>query len=256
MRRIVVVRFFVLALLCLKLAHAAEPVKITIGTWCPYVCNDKSRPGILVEISTAAFAARGLSTVYINQPWQRELATTRRGHVDAVLGIARADAPDLLFPKRSIGHFKPCFYVRSTSTWTYRDVESLKQIRLSVLQGETFGTLVDQYLSGEGSRNGLVDFLSGDQYLAQHFRKVLIGRDDAALEDERVISNFLRETNQTERFRKAGCLEQEEVWIAFAPFGKNSATYLSAFEQGLDTIIKTGRFKAILDKYGLDVQSF
>lgn len=173
-----------------------------------------------------------------------------------VLGITRADAPDLLFPKRSVGHFKPCFYVLSTSTWTYRAIESLKQIRLSVLQGETFGTPVDQYLSGEGSRNGLVDFLSGDQYLAQHFRKVLIGRDDAALEDERVVSHFLRETNQTERFRNAGCLEPAEIWIAFAPSGKNSAAYLTAFEHGLDSIIKTGQFKAILDKYGLNVQSF
>lgn len=86
MRRILVVQFFVLTLFCTKQTHAAEPVKITIGQWCPYVCTDKSRPGILVEISTAAFAASGLSTTYFNQPWKRELVTTRLGHMDACIG--------------------------------------------------------------------------------------------------------------------------------------------------------------------------
>ena len=238
-------------------AHAAAPVKIVISPWCPYICtDDKARPGVLVEITTAAFASQHAAVNFVDLPWQRQLMSTRDGSADAILGISRSDAPDLLFPRRPTGNFIPCFFVPLSSTWKYGGVNSLRNIRLSVLKGENFNKDVDAYLNGEGAHNGRVDFLSSESYLTQHFQKLAAGRADAVLEEARIAQNYLRSSHQSGRFKLAGCLDATPIWIAFTPSGSSGTAAMAVFEQGLDEIQKSGQLKAILEKYGLDQKSF
>ncbi|MFC4161399.1 substrate-binding periplasmic protein [Chitinimonas lacunae] len=235
--------------------QAAEVVKVSLSPWCPYICTDPVKPGALIETITAAFATKGLQVRYIDVPWTRQIAMVRKGEVDAMSGVGKADVPDLVFPARSTGRYQPCFYTLANSTWQYEGIPSLKNIRLSVLKDTTFSKEVDEYINGEGKRSGKVDFLHDEDYLTQHFRKLEAKRVDVVLDDATVVNHFLNE-KRLAKPRQAGCLKASALWLGFSPVGKNTKTYLAAYEQGLETIRKSGQLKAILGKYGIDELSF
>jgi hypothetical protein len=135
-------------------ARASGPVRVSAGTWCPYVCQDEARPGALVELTRAAFAAVDIAVTFRILPWEREISTTRRAETDAMLAVAKGDVPDFVFPKRKIGRFRPCFF------------------------------------TGEGSSSGAVDFLYSDDYLPLSFKKIDAGRVDVMLDDMNVVRDL------------------------------------------------------------------
>lgn len=237
-------------------AEAAEAVKIARAPWCPYICNDPLKPGALAEVVAAAFAAKSMSVTYTTLPWARELAMTRSGEMDAMLGVGKNDAPDLVYPSRSTGRYQPCFYTLPGSKWEYQGVDSLKAVRLSVLQNQTFAPEVDAYIGGEGKKSGKVDFLHDENYLAQHFLKLEAKRVDVMLDDANVVRYHLENARKANQFRQAGCLRASAIWLGFSPAGKNTKAYMAAYELGLDTIRKSGQLKTILSKYGIDESSF
>ncbi|MGQ5522383.1 substrate-binding periplasmic protein [Chitinimonas sp. PSY-7] len=237
--------------------YAAEPVKITVSPWCPYICDDQTAPGALVEITTAALRKGGFSSTFTKLPWLRQMASTQSGAMDAVLGIVKTDAPDLIFPTRSTGRYQPCFYVLATSNWEYNGIASLKSVRLSVLKGQTFNNKeMDSYIRNGGTGKGTIDFLSTENYLPQHFQKLILGRVDVMLDDAKVASHYLEQTHQTSHFKQVSCLETTPIWIGFSPLGKHSQDYAAAFDEGLEAIQKSGQLKAIIKKYGMDEASF
>ncbi|WP_186293302.1 ABC transporter substrate-binding protein [Chitinimonas sp. BJB300] len=238
-------------------ADAGEPVKISISPWCPYICEDKAAPGVLVEVTAAALLAKDLDSSFTSLPWLRLMATIKSGAMDAVLGIAKSDAPDLIFPSHSIGFYQPCFYTQASSKWVYKDVSSLRHVRLSVLKGQTVNDQeVDDYIHDESTRRGAIDFLSTENYLTQHFRKLALGRVDVVLDDARVVSHHLQQTTQANQFKQVSCLKATPIWIGFSLVGKHSKAYAMAFDEGLNAIKKSGQLKLILKKYGIEETMF
>jgi len=233
-------------------ARASGPVRVSAGTWCPYVCQDEARPGALVELTRAAFAAVDIAVTFRILPWERQISTTRRAETDAMLAVAKGDVPDFVFPKRKIGRFRACFFTGATSDWLYSGVASLKSRHLSVLRGTTYADeQINAYINGEGSRSGAVDFLYSDDYLPLSFKKIDAGRVDVMLDDMNVVRAFLSATGQETRFKMVGCLPMTSLWLAFSPGAVNAQSLADSFDLGLARISKTGQATQIYEKYGL-----
>jgi polar amino acid transport system substrate-binding protein len=233
-------------------ARATNPVRVSAGTWCPFVCQDDARPGALVELSRAAFAAVDIAVTFRILPWGREIAATRKAETDAIVAVAKSDVPDFVFPSRKIGRFRPCFFTGAPSNWVYRGVSSLKSIHLSVLRGTTYpDDEVNAYLDQAGSRPSAVDFLYSDDYLPLSFKMIEARRADVMLDDRNVVEAYLHTSDQQARFRIAGCLPTTGLWLAFSPSAANAQSLADSFDLGLGRIVQSGEAKRIYEKYGL-----
>lgn len=112
-----------LALLLLTTAPllAASPViRIAVIDWCPQLCPQQEREGYILDLVREVYRPTEYRLQLDVYPWSRALAMVRQGKVDAVLSPARAEAPDLRFPRQEVGVQRMCFLSAEAMTGIIR----------------------------------------------------------------------------------------------------------------------------------------
>ena len=97
----------------------ADPIRITVTEWCPYMCTGKDQRGFATDIVDAAFDSQGHEVEFVTLPWLRALEQTRKGETDGSLAPAKAEASDFIFPSLPVGHQQMCFFTRSDQSWRF-----------------------------------------------------------------------------------------------------------------------------------------
>lgn len=259
-------RFLLFCYICLLLlyapvsARAEEAVTLTLvaDPWCPYTCGEQdANKGTMIEIAEAAFALQGIKVNYKVIPWARALEMVRAGKYDAVVGATKNDAPDFVFPSNEQGLQSMMFWVKKDATWEYHALADLDAINMGVIQGYTYGKVVDDYVQKNMENKVKLQVMSGDTALKLNIRKLLAGRIDVLPEEASVIRYYFQSNGVDFPLKSAGMVSEKDsiesraLYVAFSPANKNAQKYAAILSDGMKMLRESGKLAAILYRYGL-----
>ncbi len=245
-----------LLLVCVSLSVSGDDndrvITLVADEWCPYNCvANSTEEGFVIDIARAVFEPKGYAIHYKSVPWTRAVLKTLSGEYDAAVGATKPELPTAIFPQQSFGYSTNYFVVSVDSMWEFTGVESLKNIRLGVIQDYDYGDDIAAYLAREAGSDNIV-IMKGDGIFEQCLRLLVVGRIDACLEDKNVAFYSVKKLGLLGKVMLAGKTDIDQaLYIAFSPKNKHSALYAKMFSEGLDALRESGQLKAILARYGL-----
>lgn len=221
---IFLLKLLVLSILAKPLGYAAthqpeSTITLRCDDWCPYSCSPSSpQPGILIEAAKIIFQKQGYQVNYAILPWTRSIALTRAGKFNAIVGAFKEDAPDFVFPKHHLAISVNSFFVLRDSTWHYKKLDNLTDIRLGIALGYAYGEPFDSLFNTKPRPNNLW-VATGNTPLEDNMRMLISKRLDAILENRYVVQYYLKQQTdfQQTQLKEAGVSSIDRVYIAFPP---------------------------------------
>lgn len=232
-----------------KQSSAAETLKLRSDLWCPYACEPGDKPGALVEIAQKVLEPLGYKIDYQLVNFARAVSDTRAGVYDGVIGAAKVDAPDFVFPKDSQVSVTFEFFNLKTSSWKYKG--SLDDKKITVINGYNYDEFVNKFLAEKDPHFIVV---SGDDAQEQMVRMLVSHRTDALYEAKAVFMETVgRLKMDANQFQSAGSPSQkpQQIYIAFSPKNKRSQKLAQEIDAGMKKLRRSGELKKIYSKYGL-----
>lgn len=230
----------------------ADTITLRADVWCPYNCEPASaNPGYMIEIAKAALEPAGHKVDYANLNWARAIVESRNGAFTGIVGAAKNDAPDFVFPDNSMGHASNCFFAKPDSAWKYESLDSIKGVTIGVIKDYSYEDSFDEYVKANAKDSKKIDFVSGDTPLDLNLKKVAAGRITAFIEDAAVLDNHLAEKKMTGVVKNVGCIKESDVFVAFSPKNPKSKEYAKLLSDKVAAMRKDGSLSTMLKKYGL-----
>lgn len=226
-------------------ALAAEPLRVGVSFAIPpYVIQQEGR-GIELDLLTEAFAGSGYEPRFIYLPLERTFRMLEEGKLDAIINVkpgmldhAHLSQPVLSFHNR-------VFTLEQTQVRTLAD---LKTLRVSAFQrarqilGEEFARIADQ--------NPRYEEVARQEGQVQ---RLLLGRTDAVVLEQRVFYYYLAQLTQTEQDRGRYAFSQIRQRDLFKPthyhFAFRQAAQQQWFDRQLARMKEDGRYQRIFATY-------
>lgn len=249
-RKISLLFVFLSTIFIFSTPSIADEITIVADQWSPY-CGvpDTAKPGYGIEIAQLAFKNAGHTVKYINMPWNRAITATRKGNYNAIIGAYKEEAPDFVFPEEEFGVTNNCFYVKNGNSWKFKDLQSLQNLRVGLVEDYSYGEELDRYFK---EHKESVQYARGEDPSETNIRKLLAGRFDVFIEDENVVLEKIEKMGVADKVINAGETGVKgKIYIAFSPNFAKSKEYADIFTKGIKTLEESGELKKILDKYGL-----
>lgn len=229
------------------------PEKLVVASidWCPQLCPEGEQEGYIMDTVKEIFADSPFELEVVTYPWSRSIHMARTGEVHALLSPARAEAPDLLYPKEEVGAQKMCFFASRGSAWTYQGKASLKGQMIGIAQDTSIEELNDFIAE---NKEGFHFLTYGPRYLPLSFRMVDGGRLNSFLFTYNSTIYALQKEGYTNKIVPAGCVSKANVYMAFTPDLEKRAFVLKAmeyFDQKMRELVQAGRVPEIMKSYGL-----
>lgn len=235
------------------LAQAAETLSIRSDTWPPYNAEPKSpKPGYMIQVLWEIFGPLGYKIDYDILSWTESLDAVRAGQFHAVVGAAKDDAPDFVFPEETFGRSDTAFFVRKGAAWKYNGAASFEKIRLGVIESYSYNEEVDAYLEAKTGAASVI-VATGDDPLLQLIHMLQLGTIDVIVEDSNVMFAALIDNNiPLGNIIPAGrSTEISDLYIAFSPAAAHAKTLAENFDSGIRELRQSGKLQGILKLYGL-----
>ncbi|MDX1975832.1 MAG: transporter substrate-binding domain-containing protein [Rickettsiales bacterium] len=241
-------------------AEPTETITLVADYWCPYNCEEKAAaPGYMVEVAKQIYNKANINVVYKVMTWKDAIAEARKGTYTAIVGANRGDAPDFIFPELVQGISINQVWIRNDSDFKYKNMRSLDNLRLGVVEGYSYGKIADSYIAERIKKNdGTIVVLSGENVLAANINALLKRHVDAILEDRNVIEYYFASHNLPMTIKSAGNpvdindYSDTYVFIAFSPNHPKSKEYAKLLSNGMRQMRQNGELEKILDIYNMD----
>lgn len=234
-------------------AFAAETLSVRADIWPPYNDEPKSnKPGYMIMVLMEIFLRQGYVLDYQTLAWDESIETVRKGQFNAVIGASKDDAPDFIFPKESFGISDTAFFVKPGNPWKFNGIDSLKKVRLGVIEGYAYDEALDAYINTHKGTDKVV-VSTGDDPMKNLIFRLENGHIDAIAEDTNVMmAALLSGRAPLKGIVSAGSSkEKSELYIAFSPKNSKSKELAAKFDAGIKELRSSGKLKAILSLYGL-----
>jgi polar amino acid transport system substrate-binding protein len=205
----------------------------------------------MIELAKLVFETKGHEIDYQLMPWTRSLDAVGKGTYDAVVGTDPEESPSFVFPKESLGVNKNGFYVKKGSSWKYGGIDSIKQIRLGIIDGYGYYTDLDSYIE-EGGKGPKLFAATGDDALPKLIKMLKAGRLDVVIENINVMTHELNAGKLSGEIVQAGSPNEEApLYMAFSPAKESSKEYAKILDDGIVELRNNGKLQEVLTKYGL-----
>ena len=207
--------------------------------------------GYFLDIARAVFEPKGHRVTYIVRPWRRAVREVEAGAYDALLGPFMSEAPGFIFPEEEIGFTTLSFFTRNDSTWTFTGLDSLKDVRLGIIQDYDYRRWLQEFRL-EHPENLVV--VSGEDAIARNLQLLIRGRIDAIPTNEFSFRYRAKAVGVLDQIRFAGHDTIEggrNLYIAFSPSRTASKVYAEMLSEGIQELRKSGRLAEILATYDL-----
>ncbi|GAB6039672.1 substrate-binding periplasmic protein [Endothiovibrio diazotrophicus] len=232
---------------------SADLITLRADEWCPYNCApDSDKPGYLVEIAKRVFEGAGHQVDYQLLNWARAIEETRAGKYTAIVGAARGDAEDFVFPAEVLGKSVNAFVARKDDPWSYTGIASLENRKLGVVRDYSYNDAVDGYVEAHKNDAERVQIASGDNALEVNLRKLQKGRLDTVVDGQYVLTYTLTRLGLNDSIHLAGADDSPDpIYIAFSPKAPKAGEYAELLATGVAAMRASGELQQILAKYGL-----
>jgi polar amino acid transport system substrate-binding protein len=232
----------------------ADTITVRADLWPPYNADPASdHPGYAVEVLKAIFTPLGHTIDYQTMPWTRAVEAATSGKIDAIIGASTSDAPACLYPSESMGTINNIFLVKKGSPWKFSGVDSLKKIKLAVIDGYSYDDngAIDTYIKAGADPD--VQVMTGDGSLERNIKKLQAGRVDAVIENDIVVTATLKQMGvEPVEFDNAGQANaSKDLFVAFAPGKDNTKQYAAQWDEGIKKLRASGELQKITDRYSV-----
>jgi polar amino acid transport system substrate-binding protein len=232
----------------------ADVITLRADTWCPYTCDPKSpKPGFMIELAKQSLEPAGHTIDYKTLNWARAIKETRIGKYSAIVGAAKSDAPDFVFPGEANGSQNMCFFTLADNKWRYQSVKSLENILLGAINEYSYGDDIDAYIKKNGTNPKLLDLIGSENPMALNVKKLLNKRIGAFVDDRDATSTFLKtQGDSAQKIQLAGCATSSDLFIALSPKNPKSEELAKLIQDKIAAMRKDGTLKKLLNSYGVE----
>jgi polar amino acid transport system substrate-binding protein len=206
-------------------------------------------PGFAVEIARSVFTGSGFDVDYKIVNWARCIEDSRAGRFDGIIGAIPADAPDFIFPHEAVGVSSDGYAVRTNDPFQFLDAHSLDGKVLGTVRNYNFSGLIGEYIAAHRNDSRRIEFVSGDDALAQNLAKLAAGRLDVVVDDDNVLRNGIALRGLQDRLKVVRGLNADPVFIAFSPATADAKALADTLDAGILRLRASGRLAEILDAY-------
>ncbi|MEN9465377.1 MAG: hypothetical protein RL217_1558 [Pseudomonadota bacterium] len=215
------------------LSYSAQAQELHLGAtqWCPYTCEKTPEQGILTAYVTALLAKQNINVTITFGPWTRITKSVQAGELDGLVTQTRSEAPEQWTTQIPIILHQNCFYTRSDSTWRYQGIDSLKSLRLGIVDNYGYEDKLDLYLQSQKNKNSEVTAITGEDLTIRLYKMLQAKRLDLYLSNDLVNDWELKQHQVQEPVREAGCAGSEAIYFSLHPRTANAKEILKRFDQ-------------------------
>lgn len=246
-----------LLILCLTLfihtpETSAETIVMKADRWCPFNCDStasvKSVNGFMVDVAKIIFERKGHNVVYQVDTWSNSIKSVREGKATALLATTKADAPDFIYPEKSMGSNKECFYVKINDPWEFIDFRSLKKRKIGTVEAYAYsGELTAFLLENPDS----IIKATGADPLEINLANMRLNKIDTVVENPFVFNYYTEKKKTRDLYADAGCTTGDDLYIGFSPRNPRSKEFAKILSEGILELRKDGTLDKIINKYSL-----
>lgn len=220
--------------------------------WCPYACDEKAvNKGIVVDVVTAILEKKGYKITYSNVNYARALKENRDGEIDGVVGCAKEDAPDFIFPKTHQSEAIYQYFTLKNSNFKFVDFDSIKNKKIGVINSYTYDVTTTELVS---KKHPSFVVVSGDLGLGQLLKMLENHNIESFVEAGYVFSSYLIENKiDLNKYKLAGTPKQvpQKITVGFSPKKADSKKLADYIDIGMKELKRSGELNKILAKYNL-----
>jgi len=229
----------------------AKVVNIASIDWCPQLCPKEHKDGYIIDILKIIFKNSPYTLNIKSYPWSRSIAMTKRGQVLALLSPAKAEAPNLTYPKLEVGKQMMCFFANKKSSWMYEGTKSLKNLKIGIASDTSIEEL-NEYVNNNSKQFQFIPY--SQSYIEQSIKKLQNNRFDAFLFTKNSTIYKINSMGLKNQFKIAGCVSSANIYMAFTAnekFKKEVNEVIEYFDKKMYELKKTKVIGNIMQNYGL-----
>ncbi|AUN98390.1 hypothetical protein DOM21_09230 [Bacteriovorax stolpii] len=241
---------FILA--CVPLSLMGETIILKADRWCPFNCDPTSAQskelGYIVEVAKLVFERKGHNIDYQVDTWTNSIESVRSGKATGLVSTTMPDAPDFIYPAKSMGSNKECFYVKAKDPWEYVSLSNLKGRKLGIVESYAYSAELTSYLMDhpEQTVKG-----TGSLPLMSNIENMKENKIDTIIENPFVFNYFTESKKIRDNYEEAGCTEGDPLYIGFSPKNPRSKEFAKILTEGIEDLRKDGTLGKIITKYSL-----
>lgn len=228
-----------------------QKLTISVSQFCPFMCIQGDQVGgFTVDLLKLIFPDK---LTFQEFPWARGVAEANSGGVDGILAPAKAEAPNLIFPKLEIAWQEECFYKRRDSDWRYTDYTSFKHQKILVFRGWSFQKKLMAHFGSENYRVIFQDMNFDSRYMPRAIGMIRRARVNAFWQESSVFKYYAKHhPGKTDHLTSAGCIDKHALFIAFTPTKPlQSKNLAKQYDEGISKLKQSGAWSKVLSNYGL-----
>lgn len=231
----------------------AETITVRADLWAPYNAQpDSDHPGTVIEMTKEIFAAHGITIDYQLLPWPRAVQACKNGEIDAIVGSMGKEFDGIVIGTQPVATATSSLIGLAEQKFSFADstdFAALDQIQIAYPRGYNFTADIDAYLRSPTRTN--ITEVGGEEPLIQAVALLEHKRVDAYIEDYLVFFAALPDEKKA-HFKVLGQMSQPiPFYIAFSPTKPQATHWAELLDQGLVELKRTGRYTAILARYGI-----
>jgi TRAP-type C4-dicarboxylate transport system substrate-binding protein len=230
--------------------NADTKISLAVTESCPYICAENAvNQGVLIDIVKSIFDKKEIQVEIQYYPMKRAMRMLDNSAIDGVIGILQRNAPQLIYPEKSIGQVQYLMYTSAKSDWFYTGLNSLKGQILGVEVGKSYG-IVDSYIQRHAKDNRIIYQHYGESSPANLIQLLKNNYIDILLEDKNIF-DFHTKNEKDVTLEEGGVIPADHLYIGFSPSNKRAQEFADLITSGITGIRETGELTKILATYGL-----
>jgi polar amino acid transport system substrate-binding protein len=235
---------------------SADEIVLSADEWCPFNCNpNHENQGLLLDIAKFSFARKGHSIKYVPATWKRAIRQVMKNQHQGLIGAAKPDAPDLIYPKNYLHLVHNKLYVLRNSDWKYTGIKSLESINLGVVRNYYYGEVINAYIEANKHDKSRITIITDDTAIGRTISMLKRNRIDAFIEVKAVVQHYLSSQVNNQQIKEAGEGSTQDIYIGFSPNNPHSQRYADALDEGIVELRKTGKLEQLYKKYNIEKKS-
>jgi len=239
-------------------APADPPIRIGYDDLCPYSCLKGGEQGYFVDAVEEILKANGFTVVAVKGSWVRLKMLAQKGELELVVPLTRFESEELKFDRNTLplGRIEGMLFTHKTSTWQYKDEDSLKGQSLCIIRDYGYPPVITALMEDpEQSKNILT--LTSDQGTDQQVKMLSKQRVAIVPSDRNAFLFHARRQGLEDKIRIAGTLPMDALYTDLhVGISARSPELRKKIKQVLDKGIadfqKNGRLDQLKAKYGVN----
>jgi len=232
---------------------ANETLNVGSDVWCPYICSEAHKPGVLIEVLNEIAKHNGLVINFKVIPLARSLVLLQQSKLDMVLALTDEHIKEnhLKRSLKTYGGWYNDFYVLKKNQWEFRSIKDLKKYieqgnTLGIIKGYKYGNGIAQLQESSGQH---IFSATGNSPLSNILMMLSHKRISMVL-DSRFNIEYELQNRNISNLKYAGTEgDFVPLYIGYAP--QSEVKYINVFDQGLIRLRATGQLSEILKRYGI-----